>query len=511
VPRVDTRILHHRSYKGPKSRAFTEYYILDDPLFLSPYYLTTLVVPTTPPPHTKPHILGTLCINTVQHIVPIVVTMESKNDDVKNGGTEVEPATTSTATTTTSIVKNHPKEEEGEKSSSIADPTRPHHHMKEGTEIHNSRRNNNHDDDDNKNNNEEDNDNDDDDDEGGAPNGADADDYKAEDDVGPTLQVEIQNSDDTPEMEEEEEEGAVDDDEEEDGDDVSMVDRSTTKDPSTEMGPGKRPGTKDREEQELLETRLEDTTTDPKTLEQIEYINNHTPGSDLEIALAAILERKEAHVQRLMNEIYRFRAFISKRKQVYKRKRKDNGAPTRALSAYNIYVQDRFLKLAQENEVALKSTDSNAQLKRVPPANLVASTGNAWRDLSAEDKAKYEERAKSDRKRYEEQMTKYQPPDKQANRKRNKTGYNMFFSAHVLRLKQSELGVPSERGSVARLVGNAWKVCVCQCLRWLLSLSLLCVLLCVDIRLQPWIASLCLSNILSLRCLAPISTLPLSL
>jgi len=33
----------------------------------------------------------------------------------------------------------------------------------------------------------------------------------------------------------------------------------------------------------------------------------------------------------------------------------------------------------------------------------------------------------------------------------------MFFSAHVLRLKQSEAGVPSERGSVARLVGNAWK------------------------------------------------------
>ena len=66
-------------------------------------------------------------------------------------------------------------------------------------------------------------------------------------------------------------------------------------------------------------------------------------------------------------------------------------------------------------------------------------------------------RAREDRKRYEEQMAKYQPPDKQANRKRNKTGYNMFFSAHVLRLKQSETGVPSERGSVARLVGNAWK------------------------------------------------------
>jgi len=54
-------------------------------------------------------------------------------------------------------------------------------------------------------------------------------------------------------------------------------------------------------------------------------------------------------------------------------------------------------------------------------------------------------------------MAQYQPPDKQSNRKRNKTGYNMFFSAHVLRLKQTESGVPSERGSVARLVGTAWK------------------------------------------------------
>jgi hypothetical protein len=66
-------------------------------------------------------------------------------------------------------------------------------------------------------------------------------------------------------------------------------------------------------------------------------------------------------------------------------------------------------------------------------------------------------RAKGDRTRYEKQMAVYQPPDKQANRKRNKTGYNMFFSAHVLRLKNSESGVPSERGSVARLVGTAWK------------------------------------------------------
>jgi hypothetical protein len=65
-------------------------------------------------------------------------------------------------------------------------------------------------------------------------------------------------------------------------------------------------------------------------------------------------------------------------------------------------------------------------------------------------------RAKPDKDRYEEQMANYQAPEKQ-NRKRNKTGYNLFFSAHVLRMKNSDSGVPSERGSVARIVGDAWK------------------------------------------------------
>jgi len=56
-------------------------------------------------------------------------------------------------------------------------------------------------------------------------------------------------------------------------------------------------------------------------------------------------------------------------------------------------------------------------------------------------------------------MENYKAPEKDGeNRKRNKTGYNMFFSAYVLQLKQSAAGVPPERGSVARLVGHAWKV-----------------------------------------------------
>mmetsp|Transcript_14909 Transcript_14909/g.18178 ORF Transcript_14909/g.18178 Transcript_14909/m.18178 type:complete len:487 (-) Transcript_14909:3713-5173(-) len=192
-------------------------------------------------------------------------------------------------------------------------------------------------------------------------------------------------------------------------------------------------------------------------IEQQELIEKSTPSTELEIVLINEIKRKDAHIERLTGEVMKLKQFISKRKQTYKRKRKDDGAPTRALSAYNIFIQDRFLRLAKENEKALKSTSSDAILKRVPPASLVASTGNQWKDLAPEKKAMYEERAKTDRKRYEVQMAKYQPPDKQANKKRNKTGYNMFFSHHVNDLKQSESGVPSERGSVARLVGNAWK------------------------------------------------------
>lgn len=204
-------------------------------------------------------------------------------------------------------------------------------------------------------------------------------------------------------------------------------------------------------------SKADNIPLNPEVKEQQQLITTSQPRTDLETALYSEIQRKDLQIDRLTGEILKLKQFISKRKQVYKRKRKDEGAPTRALSAYNIFVQDRFSRLAKENEEALKSADSDVKLIRVPPARLVASTGNEWKELCPEEKGRYEERAKTDRKRYDDQMAKYQPPDKQSNRKRNKTGYNMFFSFHVNHLKKSDDGVPSERGSVARLVGNAWK------------------------------------------------------
>jgi hypothetical protein len=143
--------------------------------------------------------------------------------------------------------------------------------------------------------------------------------------------------------------------------------------------------------EELLREAPE-TPMDPEILKQQEIIDSTPRTSELEHALYECLMRKESQVERLSGEVTKLKAFISKRKQTYKRKRKDEGAPTRALSAYNIFVQDRFSKLAKENEQALKSSDSDAQLKRVPPASLVASTGNQWKELSAEEKTAYEDR-----------------------------------------------------------------------------------------------------------------------
>lgn len=145
----------------------------------------------------------------------------------------------------------------------------------------------------------------------------------------------------------------------------------------------------DKPEEEISDNQIQHSA---ETQRQHDLIRESTPTTPLEIAYQADLERKEAQILRLTREIAKLKAFISKRKQTYKRKRKDEGAPTRALSAYNIFVQDRFSKLAKDNEEALKSSDADAQLKRVPPASLVASTGNEWKELPAEEKKRYEEK-----------------------------------------------------------------------------------------------------------------------
>lgn len=139
------------------------------------------------------------------------------------------------------------------------------------------------------------------------------------------------------------------------------------------------------------ETGLEEESS-PETIADQNLIDSSKPSTELENALYSILERKDRHIKKLTTEITKLRSFMTKRKQTYKRKRKDDTAPTRALSAYNLFIKDRFAELAKSNEEALLNEDSEASLKRVPPSNLVAATGIEWKELSAEERLKYEER-----------------------------------------------------------------------------------------------------------------------
>jgi CHAT domain-containing protein len=146
------------------------------------------------------------------------------------------------------------------------------------------------------------------------------------------------------------------------------------------------------EEDEAFINSLGDVIDKPdaEAVQNQRLIDSTDATTPLEVAQRDTIKRMELQVARLVNEVHKLKGFISKRKQNYKRKRKDEGAPRRALSAYNVFIKDRFKRLASENMKALESDDTNAVLKRVPPASLVAATGNEWRTLPQEEKDKYE-------------------------------------------------------------------------------------------------------------------------
>jgi hypothetical protein len=137
-----------------------------------------------------------------------------------------------------------------------------------------------------------------------------------------------------------------------------------------------------------------------------EIIASTTPTTPLEIALGNELDRRTRHNALLINEVTRLREFLSKRKQTYRRKRTDVDAPRKKLSGYNVFVRERFAALARENDEALRmgvvatTTTTTAasgggevvrgpELKRIPPARNITSTGKAWSMLSAEEKERY--------------------------------------------------------------------------------------------------------------------------
>jgi hypothetical protein len=197
-----------------------------------------------------------------------------------------------------------------------------------------------------------------------------------------------------------------DDDDENDDEDVPprrdpppAADASTTHDPDY------------RNEDRASSSRVVESDSPPNVDDDvmpiIDIISSSTPSTPLEFALINELDRRTRHNELLINEVTRLREFLSKRKQTYRRKRTDVDAPRKKLSGYNVFVRERFAALARENEEALRmgvatTTTSSAsgggggevvgggvELKRIPPASSISSTGKAWSMLSAEEKERY--------------------------------------------------------------------------------------------------------------------------
>lgn len=199
--------------------------------------------------------------------------------------------------------------------------------------------------------------------------------------------------------------------------------------------------------------------------EHEQTIRENVPQTPLEIALTNELRGKTAQAERLSEELARLRGVFSRRKQPRKTKRPNDDAPARALSAYNIFVQENFSQLAKQNDEVLQSNKQNVELKRIAPASLVAASGDLWKKLSPKEKSHFKKKAQADKKRYEKQMSVYMSMGKKPVQ-RGKSAYNIFYSDYVKSVKQSGARLPSERGITARLVGTAWKSLTVQEKKW---------------------------------------------
>lgn len=70
-----------------------------------------------------------------------------------------------------------------------------------------------------------------------------------------------------------------------------------------------------------------------------DFIARSKPQTELEKALFSLLDNKNALIHKMSGELQKLQAFVVKRKkQVYKRKRKDADHPVKPLSAYNIFL-----------------------------------------------------------------------------------------------------------------------------------------------------------------------------
>lgn len=150
-----------------------------------------------------------------------------------------------------------------------------------------------------------------------------------------------------------------------------------------------------------------------------------------------------------------------------KKRKKDPKAPKRGLSAFMFFSQEMRSKIQEKNPDA--SFGETGKL-----------LGEAWKNVTEEEKKKFEDMAEADKERYKKEMESYVPPSdddddssddegspkkKKGKKKGAKKDPNapkralssfMFFSKEM-RSKIQEQNADASFGEIGKLIGEAWK------------------------------------------------------
>jgi hypothetical protein len=125
--------------------------------------------------------------------------------------------------------------------------------------------------------------------------------------------------------------------------------------------------------------------------------------------------------------------------------KKDPNAPKRPLNAYMYFSQDKRDELKKKNFAAKE---------------ILSELGRMWKNLSEKKRLPYEQKAKKDKERFQEEMKNYSPPEGES--KSKKSGPKKPLTAFMIYRKDVYQKVKEENEGmkitdISKIIGDMWK------------------------------------------------------
>jgi hypothetical protein len=158
-------------------------------------------------------------------------------------------------------------------------------------------------------------------------------------------------------------------------------------------------------------------------------------------------EDKERYAKELENYEPK-EGFKNPKEKAEKKSKKESNSPKRGLSAYIFFCQDKREEV-KKNNPSLKATE------------ILSELGKMWKSLTDKKKKPYEEKAKEDKVRYEEEMKNYEPEEKEEKKKTVKKSSPRSPSAYLLFCKDKRDEVKNKNPEmkmteITSELGNMW-------------------------------------------------------